>query len=125
MKLRGSFTAEAALVTPVVILTVVSLVMLAMGMRDRVYASAWVREQAALCTGDRGPVREMQLLTSQADISVSGGGRGGYEISCSGSGGRIWPGGRISYTETVRTQDLDQAGFMYRCRIAESLVRQD
>ncbi len=128
MKLKGSFTVEASLVMPVVILTVISVSLLAMGLRDRVYSTAWVRRQAAVQAADgaAGAADEaMQLLVSDADLSVTETGAGGRSVSCAGSAGRIWPGGTVSYSDGAETQILDQPAFLYRCRLAQEILGRD
>ena len=121
MRLKGSFTVEASLVMPAVLFTVISLVMLAMGLRDRVYVSAWIRASADTAAVSEADPGSPELLISAGELSSETAG-GGRVLSYSGSAGRIWPGGSVSYSDTAAGRDPDQPGFMYICRLAESLI---
>lgn len=121
MRLKGSFTVEASLVMPVVLFTVISLVMLAMGLRDRVYVSAWIRASANAAAVSEAEPDSPDLLISAGGLT-SESARGARILSYSGSAGRIWPGGAVTYTDTAAGRDPDQPGFLYICRLAGSVT---
>ena len=122
-RLKGSMTVEASLVMPVVLLCVISVAMMAMDLRDRVYISAWLGAEAQLAAEQGYLVGEPELLVSTGSVQAVERSKSRIVLTYSGSGSAVWPGGSVSYEDTAVDRIPDQPSLMYICRMLETVIR--